>query len=137
VLVHFTDPHLADSDGDGYSDKVEVDNETDPNDIADYPPFALPLRINEFLANNNTGLNDGNGNRTDWIEIFNPNPESINLPATGSPTARWPPRSGSSRPSSSLPTATSSSSLPATACPTSRATSTPISACPPPANTSR
>jgi autotransporter-associated beta strand protein len=79
VLDHFTDPHLADSDGDGYSDKVEVDNETDPNDIADYPPFALPLRINEFLSNNNTGLNDGNGNRTDWIEIFNPNPEAINL----------------------------------------------------------
>lgn len=79
VLVHFTDPHLPDSDGDGYSDAVEVDNLTDPNDIGDYPPFVLPLRINEFLANNNTGLNDGNGNRVDWIEIFNPNPVSINL----------------------------------------------------------
>ena len=93
-LVHFTDPRLADSDGDGYNDKVEVDNQTDPNDIADYPLFALPLRITEFLSNNNTGLNDGNGNRTDWIEIFNPNPEAINLQGyrlTDSPLApsKW------------------------------------------------
>ena len=79
VLVHFTNPKLADSDGDGYHDALEVAENTDPNDIADYPPFLLPLRINEFVANNRSGLNDGNGNRVDWIEIFNPNPQSVNL----------------------------------------------------------
>lgn len=79
VEDYFTDPNLADSDGDGYNDSVEVDNQTDPNDIGDYPAFVLPLRINEFVASNTTGLKDGNGNRTDWIEIFNPNPQSINL----------------------------------------------------------
>lgn len=79
VEIYFTHPLLADSDGDGYADKVEIDEQTDPNDITDYPDFVLPLRINEFLANNNTGLRDGNGNRSDWIEIFNPNPEPVNL----------------------------------------------------------
>jgi autotransporter-associated beta strand protein len=79
VLVHFTDPNLADSDGDGYHDALEVAEETDPNDIADYPPFLLPLRINEFVANNRSGLRDGHGARVDWIEIFNPNPQAVNL----------------------------------------------------------
>jgi hypothetical protein len=37
------------------------------------------LRINEVLASNERGLNDGNGDRQDWIEIYNPNPQAVNL----------------------------------------------------------
>ncbi len=79
VLEHFTDPTLTDSDGDGFDDSFEISQGTDPNDIANHPPSPLPLRINEVLASNGSGLNDGNGDRTDWIEIYNPNPQPVNL----------------------------------------------------------
>jgi CotH kinase protein/Concanavalin A-like lectin/glucanases superfamily/Fn3 associated/Lamin Tail Domain/PA14 domain len=44
--------------------------------IAAIPPTTAPitfpdLRIVEFMANNNTGLQDGQGDREDWIEIYN------------------------------------------------------------------
>ncbi|HEY7117651.1 MAG TPA: lamin tail domain-containing protein [Tepidisphaeraceae bacterium] len=35
--------------------------------------------ISEFLADNTTGLTDGNGNRGDWIEIYNPGTTDVNL----------------------------------------------------------
>src|SRR5689334_8113923 len=35
--------------------------------------------ISEFMADNTTGLTDGNGVRGDWIEIYNPAPTAINL----------------------------------------------------------
>jgi len=44
---------------------------------------AAPLVINEFLANNTEGLRDGDGNREDWIEIFNPNTEAVSLAGYG------------------------------------------------------
>ena len=31
-----------------------------------------PLLITEFMAVNETGLTDDNGDRSDWIEIHNP-----------------------------------------------------------------
>lgn len=37
------------------------------------------LRINEFLAVNQTGLTDEDGDYPDWIEIYNPASEAINL----------------------------------------------------------
>lgn len=37
-----------------------------------------PLRITEFLAANAAGLTDDDGDRSDWIEIHNPNPWSVN-----------------------------------------------------------
>ncbi|MGI9245078.1 MAG: CotH kinase family protein, partial [Verrucomicrobiales bacterium] len=40
---------------------------------------ALPPRLNEFLADNETGLADPDGDRSDWIEIYNPNPFAIDL----------------------------------------------------------
>ncbi len=79
VNLYHTNPLLADSDGDGYSDAVEISEGTDPNDEDDYPSFLLPLRINEFLASNDTGLRDGHGSREDWVEIHNPNREAVNL----------------------------------------------------------
>ncbi len=40
---------------------------------------ALPPVINEFVADNETGLRDREGDREDWIEIYNPNPFAIEL----------------------------------------------------------
>ena len=37
------------------------------------------LRINEFLASNSSGLADGDGNRSDWIEIFNSGAAPVDL----------------------------------------------------------
>lgn len=37
------------------------------------------LVINEFLASNGTGILDENGDQEDWIEIFNPGPNPVNL----------------------------------------------------------
>src|SRR5947209_7986284 len=39
---------------------------------------ATPL-ITEFVASNQTGLTDEDGNRGDWIEIYNPGAEDVNL----------------------------------------------------------
>jgi autotransporter-associated beta strand protein len=79
ILIHLTNPLLEDSDGDAYNDAIEISENTDPNDNASFPAFALPLRITEFSTSNTTGIRDGNGQRTDWIEIRNPNPTSIDL----------------------------------------------------------
>src|SRR5689334_21385246 len=35
--------------------------------------------ISEFLAQNNSGLTDENGDRGDWIELYNPTAADINL----------------------------------------------------------
>jgi autotransporter-associated beta strand protein len=79
VLEHFTNPKLTDSDGDGFDDSFEILEGTNPNSAASHPPTPLPLRINELLTSNESGLNDGNGDRSDWIEIYNPNPQAVNL----------------------------------------------------------
>ncbi|MEZ5303272.1 MAG: lamin tail domain-containing protein [Verrucomicrobiales bacterium] len=38
-------------------------------------------RINEFLAENDGGLRDEDGESSDWIEIYNPNPFALDLSA--------------------------------------------------------
>ncbi|MGI9244390.1 MAG: CotH kinase family protein, partial [Verrucomicrobiales bacterium] len=43
---------------------------------------AIPdsgLRINEFMASNGSTIDDGDGNSSDWIEIFNAGPGSADL----------------------------------------------------------
>src|ERR1700709_833868 len=35
--------------------------------------------ISEFMADNTTGLMDGNGKRGDWIEIYNPGATPVDL----------------------------------------------------------
>jgi hypothetical protein len=40
---------------------------------------SLPPVINEFLADNETGLADPDGDISDWIEIHNPNPFAMDL----------------------------------------------------------
>lgn len=79
VLQYLTNPKLSDSDGDGFDDSFEILEGTNPNNPASHPPTPLPLRINEVLASNETGIDDGNGDRSDWIEIYNPNPQAVNL----------------------------------------------------------
>ena len=38
-----------------------------------------PPRINEFVAENDSGLVDVDGDHPDWIEIYNPNPYALDL----------------------------------------------------------
>ncbi|MCF8381548.1 MAG: CotH kinase family protein [Bacteroidales bacterium] len=45
--------------------------------------FAQDCRINEFCPSNSIQLADENGNFPDWIEIYNPGPEDINLSGYG------------------------------------------------------
>ena len=40
---------------------------------------VAPAIISEFLANNNNGISDEDGTRSDWIEIYNPGPTDLNL----------------------------------------------------------
>lgn len=39
----------------------------------------LPPVLNEFLASNDSNFTDEDGNSSDWIEIYNPNPFAIDL----------------------------------------------------------
>ena len=39
---------------------------------------AVPL-ITEFVASNDTGLQDENGDRSDWIELFNDGDTALDL----------------------------------------------------------
>jgi hypothetical protein len=39
---------------------------------------AHPI-LSEFMASNGDSLRDGDGNASDWIEIYNPNPTPIDL----------------------------------------------------------
>ena len=41
--------------------------------------WAEGVRINEFMASNGQTLNDGDGNSTDWIELYNPGPGPAEL----------------------------------------------------------
>jgi hypothetical protein len=41
------------------------------------PLDASMLRITEFLASNTDGLRDAEGDRSDWIEIFNTGNEAV------------------------------------------------------------
>lgn len=76
---HITDPNLTDTDGDNFSDPVEIAEGTDPNNAGDFPNIVLPLVLNEIMTRNGIGLRDGFDTREDWIEIYNPNPASLNL----------------------------------------------------------
>ncbi len=43
------------------------------------PVEGEPLRINELLASNSRGLEDGFGDNEDWIELHNPNTAAVSL----------------------------------------------------------
>ncbi len=42
-------------------------------------PEAITLFINEFMALNTTGIQDEAGQYEDWVEIYNPGPESVSM----------------------------------------------------------
>lgn len=44
---------------------------------------AQPLLINELVTSNDTGLSDEDGDRPDWIELYNPGTAAINLQGYG------------------------------------------------------
>ena len=77
---YITNPNTSDTDGDGATDNAEILGGTDPTNALDFP-IALPLIINEIMAANANGLKDGFGNEEDWIEIYNPNTNALNLQA--------------------------------------------------------
>ena len=43
----------------------------------------LPIRINEFMAQNSQTLKDGNGRPSDWVELYNPSNTSVDLTGYG------------------------------------------------------
>ncbi|MDP6527238.1 MAG: hypothetical protein QGH15_24045, partial [Kiritimatiellia bacterium] len=43
------------------------------------PACAQGLVINEFMAINDTTLQDANSEYSDWLEIYNPGPEIIDV----------------------------------------------------------
>lgn len=43
------------------------------------PKVTVNLRINEFLADNDSGIRDEDGNESDWIEIHNPGTTTVSL----------------------------------------------------------
>lgn len=51
--------------------------------LAVSPVLEAAPRISEFLASNITGLKDEDGDESDWIEIHNPDPVSVNLAGWG------------------------------------------------------
>ena len=46
----------------------------------------IPPRINEFVTDNASGLEDEDGSKPDWIELFNPN--HFTLPLGGGSSQR-------------------------------------------------
>jgi len=58
----------------------EDPTETLPTDDDSTPPSALPaVRLNEALSDNHGGLEDGDGDHVDWIELFNAGPDPVDL----------------------------------------------------------
>jgi hypothetical protein len=43
------------------------------------PPTDAPVRLNEILARNQSGLRDEYGDRSDWIELYNPKATAVDL----------------------------------------------------------
>jgi hypothetical protein len=72
-----TNQDLVDTDDDGLDDYVEV--------LAGLNPLVPDsvVVINEFVASNDGGLRDEDGELTDWVEIYNPGSGSINLDGWG------------------------------------------------------
>jgi hypothetical protein len=45
----------------------------------DPTPPPVEVVISEFMADNENGIKDGDGNRSEWIELYNPATEPVNL----------------------------------------------------------
>jgi len=69
-----TDPNVPDSDGDGVDDGDELEGGTDPTS-----DDSAAIVINEFVANNDTGIEDEEGDTEDWLELYNTTDAAIDL----------------------------------------------------------
>ncbi len=81
INTYGTDPNDPDSDGDGFGDAVEIAAGSDPNDAGSEPAFTNleSVLINEFMASNGTTLADADGEFSDWIELWNPDPNPADI----------------------------------------------------------
>ncbi len=73
VNTYYTNPSNPDTDSDGVSDGQEVLHGEDPLVAAEY------VIITEFVASNDRGLEDEDGDRPDWIELYNLASFPVNL----------------------------------------------------------
>lgn len=55
-----------------------VDTDTDAADT-DVPEAPLAVLLNELLASNTDGLTDDDGEYEDWIELYNPHAENVEV----------------------------------------------------------
>ncbi|MDG2122386.1 MAG: lamin tail domain-containing protein, partial [Verrucomicrobiales bacterium] len=80
-VTAMTDPNDTDSDDDGFSDGVEVSAGSDPNSSASVPESGDldGVVLNEFMAANGGALSDGDGDSSDWVEIWNPTNTAVDL----------------------------------------------------------
>ncbi|PCJ62685.1 MAG: hypothetical protein COA73_06285 [Candidatus Hydrogenedentota bacterium] len=69
-----TDPNVIDTDGDGVDDGDEIIQGTNPN-----VQNVTNIIINELVANNDTGIEDEDGDTVDWLELWNSTDEAIDL----------------------------------------------------------
>jgi len=52
-------------------------------DITGVKQAASPLLLNEWMCNNEFGILDSDGDASDWVEIFNPSDQSIDMSGYG------------------------------------------------------
>jgi hypothetical protein len=69
-----TDPEVPDTDGDNVGDGEEVGYGEDP--LVYREGYVI---INEFVASNNDGLEDEDGDTSDWIELYNAGDSPVDL----------------------------------------------------------
>jgi len=64
-------------------DPPEVIGDDDDDDTTTAPPITDVVWINEVLTDNESGLADGDGDLADWVELYNPGPDAVDLDGWG------------------------------------------------------
>ena len=59
------------------------DDDVAGDDDDSAPPVTAVVLINEALSDSGGGLEDGDGDLSDWIELYNPGPEDVDLAQWG------------------------------------------------------
>jgi hypothetical protein len=59
---------------------IDDDDVADDDTAVDPPPA---IRITEVMTNNESGLVDGDGDRVDWLELYNDGPDTVDLDGWG------------------------------------------------------
>lgn len=71
---------VADDTGGSDTDTVDTDTDTDDTEPDTIPPTEWPaLVINEFMASNQSTITDPTGDYSDWVELYNPTDEDVDL----------------------------------------------------------